>query len=89
MGDMVPAMLDTTPEARHVLLAAWRDMAPAAKAQAVDRLSLDVTELALTGIRTRHPDATPEEARMRLGALRYGAALMREAFGWDPAVHGY
>ncbi len=60
-------------------------MAPAARAQLADSLTRDCETLALAGIRIRHPDATAEELRLRLGALRLGRDLMIEAYGWDPA----
>lgn len=81
--------MDTSGEAQRRLVAAWRAMSPQAKAALVNALSLDVTRLALAGIRERHPAASPEEQRMRLGTLLLGGPLMREAFAWDPRDHGH
>lgn len=40
--------------------------------------------MAEAGLRARHPEASPEELRLRLAALRLGRRLMIDAFGWDP-----
>ena len=59
-------------------------MAPSKKAQLVAVLTRDCETLAIAGIRQRHPEATPNEIRLRLGGLRIGRDLMIEALGWDP-----
>lgn len=38
-------------------------------------------ELALAGLRRRHPDAGPEELRRHLAALIYGAGTARKVYG--------
>jgi hypothetical protein len=50
----------------------------------VESLTRDCEALGLAGIRIRHPEATADELRLRLGGLRLGRALMIEAYGWDP-----
>lgn len=82
-------VVDTSAEAQRRLVAGWRAMSCQAKAELVNALSIDVGRLALAGIRQRHPGATAHEQRMRLGALRMGGPLMREAFDWDPRDRGY
>ena len=79
---MLPS--DTAPEVERMLLARWRAMTTDEKARLVDQLTRDSEAMALAGIRARHPDADPEELRMRLGALRIGRRLMVEVYGWDP-----
>lgn len=64
-------------------------MSAEAKAELVNALSLDVARVALAGIRQRHPEVSPQEQRMRLGALQIGGPLMHEAFDWDPRERGY
>jgi hypothetical protein len=82
-----PFSPDTSPEVQRLLVERWRAMPTWRKAELVNALSRDCERLALAGIRERHPDATPEEARLRLGALRLGRELMIQAFGWDPVDH--
>jgi hypothetical protein len=79
---------DTPPEVRRLLVERWRAMPAWRKAWLVDALSRDCEKLALAGIRERHPGVSPEEARLRLGALRIRRDLMIEAFGWDPVERG-
>ena len=58
----------------------WRGMTPAERAAMADRLSVDVTRLAIAGIRAQHPDATDEEVPHELARRRYGdeiAGLLR------------
>ena len=66
----------------------WRAMSPVRRLQVVEGLWRDTRELARAGIRERYPDATPDEIRLRLGALTIDADLMIEAFGWDPEREG-
>jgi len=66
----------------------WRQAPPARKAQMIEALCEDVRALALAGVRRRHPEASPREQRLRLGALTIERELMIAAFGWDPAREG-
>ncbi len=61
----------------HELL---RRMPPEKRLEAAMRLSLAVRELALAGIRSRHPDASEHELRVRLAARLYGVACARRLF---------
>jgi len=58
------------------------------KAAVVDRLSAEVRELALVGIRRRHPHATELEQQRYLTVLLHGPEVARAAFGWDAASRG-
>jgi len=84
MSELRPFSRDTSPGAHRLLVERWRAMTPAAKAELVAVLTRDCEFLAAAGIRQRHPQVTPDELRLRLGALRIGRTLMVEAFGWDP-----
>jgi len=64
-------------------------MAPAEKLALVSAMTRTAQELSLAGIRARHPDATDDELRLRLAALRLPRELMIRLFEWDPAVEGY
>jgi hypothetical protein len=71
-----------------MVLARWRSMTPAEKLAEIDDLHRSVDEVAMMGIRMRHPEADDREVLIRFAALKYDRALIIEAFGWDPAVHG-
>lgn len=80
---------DTSPEIEAMLVQGSRALTPAAKwRQVCEQIEADDAH-ALAGIRLRHPGADPHELRLRLAALKYDRDLMREAFGWDPALEGW
>ena len=80
---------ETDPVIAAMVLDRLRNMTPGERADMVRAMNESCETLALAGIRQRHPDADPEEIRMRLGVLRIGPQLMRDAFGWDVDTHGY
>jgi hypothetical protein len=80
---------DTDPVVAQIILERLQAMSCGERAEMVNSMNRACEELALAGIRQRHPNASLEEIRMRLGVLRIGAALMLEVFGWDVKVHGY
>lgn len=47
----------------------------------VDQLNQTVRTLALSGLRQRHPEATPQELRRRLADLLLGPYLAARAYG--------
>jgi hypothetical protein len=79
-----PFSRDTALDVHELIIERFRAMSPAAKARMVESLTRDCEALGLAGIRIRHPEATADELRLRLGGLRLGRALMIEAYGWDP-----
>ena len=58
---------------------------PAARLRRAVSLSRTVRELALAGLRTRHPGADPWELRARLAAILYGREVAARLFGEIPA----
>ena len=48
-----------------------------------------VCELAMDGLRQRHPAASSAELRQRFAALRLGREASIELFGWDPHREGW
>ncbi|MCK6527563.1 hypothetical protein L6R50_08355 [Myxococcota bacterium] len=64
-------------------------MTPAQKLRLVVALTHGVQQVALARIRAQHPGAGEHELKMRLASLWLPGDLMRDVFGWDPAVHGY
>lgn len=78
------SMVDTSPQADaryHELL---RRMPPEKRLEAAMRLSLAVRELALAGLRARHPGADEQELRVRLTVRLYGRDCARRLFGQVP-----
>jgi hypothetical protein len=65
----------------HQLL---RAQAPHERLEQANALSKAVRELAAAGLRTRHPDATPDEIRVRLTVRLYGRDVARRLFGRVP-----
>jgi len=88
MADPHALALDTDPRARELQRARWADASPQAKANSIEALCEDVRTLALAGVRRRHPEASPREQALRVGALTIGRDLMMAAFRWDPEREG-
>jgi hypothetical protein len=83
-------MLNDTDEAtEQVYLELLRDAPPWRKAAMIDSLIRTCRELAIAGIRMRHPDATERGILMRLAALWLDRELMIRVFHWDPEREGY
>lgn len=66
----------------HQLL---RAQAPHERLEQANALSQAVRELAVAGLKTRHPGATPDEIRVRLTVRLYGRAVAQRLFGRVPA----
>jgi len=79
---------DTTADARERLLEHWRHATPEERLQEMERLNRMVRELAQAGQDLRHPNATPEERRLRLASLWLPRDAMIRHWNWDPEVHG-
>jgi hypothetical protein len=79
---------DTRDEARERLLAHWRAATPEERLEETLRLNRTMRELAQAGQDLRHPNATPEERRLRLASLWISREDMIRLWGWDPEVHG-
>lgn len=80
---------DTTPEAERILFDRLRDLPIWRRAELVTAITRAAQEMTLAGLRVRYPDASPEELRLRLGALRLDRATMVRVYGWDPVEKGY
>ena len=72
---------DTSPDAERVLIELMRKAPPWRKLELVAQLNETVRLLALSGLRQRYPDATPEELRRHLADLLLGPELARRAYG--------
>ena len=80
---------DTDPAVEERQIEVWRRMTPAEKLHIVSELVRASEELALAGIRQRHPGATGRELELRLAALRLDRDLMLRWLDWDPEREGY
>lgn len=84
----MPGLSDTPKSVERILIDGYRRMTPAEKLQRVVALNHAVEQMASAGLRARHGDMPEHERRLRLAALRLDAGVMRDVFGWDPAVRG-
>ena len=75
---------DTRPEAEDVLIGLLRQAPAWRKVHMVDQLNQAVRLLALSGLQTRYPSATPRELRRRLADLLLGPDLAARAYGPVP-----
>jgi hypothetical protein len=72
---------DTDPEAERVQLAIYRDMPAWRKFEIVGEEIRLSRQLALAGLRARHPDASPEELHRRFLGLWLGEELATTIWG--------
>jgi uncharacterized protein YaeQ len=80
---------DTSREAEERQIAHWRDLPDAEKARVFSEMMRAAQQLARAGIEARHPNASAEEVRLRLLALRLDRDTMLKFFAWDPQREGY
>ena len=85
--DAVPN--DTGKDTEREYIKLLRATPPWRKAAMVDSLIRTCQELAVAGIRMRHPNATEKEIQMRVASLWLDRNLMIRIFNWDPAREGY
>jgi hypothetical protein len=76
-----PLFPDTRPEAEAVLVGLLRQAPPWRKLHMVGQLNQTVRTLALSGLRQRYPEATPQELRRRLADLLLGPDLAALVYG--------
>lgn len=72
---------DTSPEAEAMLVGLLRQAPAWRKLWMVDQLNQTVRLAALSGLRSRHPAATPQDLRRRLAELLLGPELATRAYG--------
>ena len=72
---------DTSPEAEQVLIGLLRKATPARKFQIIVSANLLARDLALTGLKMRHPHDPPDRLRRRLADLWLGPQLAARAYG--------
>lgn len=72
---------DTHPEMEAIQIRIIRNMPAWEKLAVVDGLNETVRALAISGIRQRHPDATPEQVHRLLAEAMLGSELADEVYG--------
>ena len=76
---------DTSPEAGRMLIGLLRQASPARKFQMIVSANLAARDLALAGLRMRHPEDSADQSRRRLADLWLGPDLAAKAYG--PPLH--
>ena len=77
---MWPLADDTPLEIEQRQIDGWRRMSDLEKAQLIASLSNTVRDMAMAGIRDRHPGASPREHFLRFAILTLGPELARAAY---------
>lgn len=72
---------DTDPDAERVQIEIFRRMPAWRKVQLVEDANRTARQLALAGLRHRHPEAGPDELRRRLFGLFLGEELATRVYG--------
>jgi hypothetical protein len=72
---------DSDPDAERVLIELLRRASPARKFAMIVSANLAARQLALAGLRERHPHDSPARLRRRLADLWLGPELARRAYG--------
>lgn len=78
--DAQATSLDTSAEADRVVFEKLRAMSPADRLTLALSLSQSVRELALAGVRQRHPHASVREQLLRLAVTIHGRDLATRAY---------
>ena len=75
---------DTHPKMEALQIRLWREASPTRKMQALAQLNASAKMLALTGLRSRFPQASEAELRFKLAGLLLGDELARKVYGEPP-----
>jgi len=75
---------DTRPEAEHVLIDLLRRTPVTRKLEMLGQLNAAARQLALQGLRARHPEATEAQLQRYLADLLLGPELAARAYGPRP-----
>jgi hypothetical protein len=84
-----PQSPDTDEAIERYLFDRLRALPPWRKADMVSSSTRAACELAIAGLRERHPAASTEELRKRFAALVLGRETAVALFGWDPEREGW
>jgi hypothetical protein len=76
---------DTHPKMEALQIRLWRQASPTQKMNMLAQLNASVKLLAMTGLRSRYPQAGETELRRKLAGLLLGEELARKVYGSDHA----
>lgn len=72
---------DTSPEVEAIQFRFFREAPAWRKLQMMNDLNQSARDLAMVGIRLRHPHATPQEQRRYLADILLGSELAEKVYG--------
>lgn len=72
---------DTHPKMEALQIQLWRQASPTRKMQMVAQLNASARMLAMTGLRSRFPNASEAELRFKLAGLILGDELANKVYG--------
>ena len=78
--DAAVLSLDTSADSERRQVERWRTMPPRDKLRLVAELNAAADQMALAGIRLRHPCASERERFLHLALLKLGPELARRAY---------
>jgi len=81
---MFSDLTDTSPEIEALQIKLLRQTSPARKLELLAQMNATVRALALSGLRTRHPEDPPDIIKRRLADLILGAELADKVYGRAP-----
>ena len=81
---MVTLSPDTSPHIERLLIEHLRQMPTWRKLALVGEMNRAVRDLAMAGLRQRHPNDTPTQRRRRLATLLLGGELAARVYGPAP-----
>jgi len=81
---MFSGMTDTSAEVESLQIKMLRQASTARKQELMSKMNDTVRALALVGLRSRHPNDSPDMIKRRLADLVLGEALARKVYGRAP-----
>jgi len=77
---------DTHPKMEALQVELWRQASPTRKMHMLAQLNASARLLAMTGLRSRFPDASEAELRRKLADLLLGEELARKVYGTEGQI---
>lgn len=81
---MFSGLTDTSAEVEALQIQKLRQFSPARKLELLSQMNDTVRALALAGLRSRHPNDSPDMIKRRLADLVLGEALASKVYGRAP-----
>lgn len=80
---------DTDPRAEKVLIELIRKAPIWRRLEMVSNLVRTGRTFSMIGLKSRYPQASPEELHRRMAALWLDREIVIRVYGWDPEAEGY